>query len=383
VSGGVPPPEGVHALPGREKIAVMQVTDSLDAGGMERVAVNIANSLPLEAYVSHICTTRREGQLASAIAPHVRRLNLARRSTVDPAAVARLAAYCREERIAILHAHASSLFIAALAAAIVPRVKLIWHDHYGAHETHERPAFVYRMGATQVDGVIAVSRPLAEWSVRRLGVPISRVRYIPNFVALPGGADRAPDLPGVPGGRILCVANLRPQKDHLNLIRAMRIVAGECSSAHLILLGVADDAGHLERIRREIADMGLSERVTWLGSRDDVHAVMRACDVGVLSSASEGLPLALIEYGMARLASVATSVGQCAEVLDGGRAGVLVPPRSPEALARALTALLRSAEERQALGARLEEHVRREYSAASAMERITAFYDEVLRGSPL
>ena len=110
---------------------------------------------------------------------------------------------------------------------------------------------------------------------------------------------------------------------------------------------------------------------------------MRACDVGVLSSASEGLPLALIEYGMARLASVATSVGQCAEVLDGGRAGVLVPPRSPDALAHALTLLLRSADERQTLGARLEEHVRREYSAASAMERITALYDEVLRGRPL
>ena len=366
------------AIPGPGKIAVMQITDSLDAGGMERVAVNVANCLPHERFVSHLCTTRREGSLAGAVAPRVRRLHLARRSTIDPAAVARLVAYCRAERIALLHAHASSLFIAALASAFAPRVKLIWHDHYGAHETHERSAPVYRLGATQVDGVIAVSRALAEWSVRRLGIPESRVRYIPNFVAPPPDAVSVPDLPGATGGRILCVANLRPQKDHLNLIRAMRVVARECPSAHLILIGVADDGRHLERIRQEIGAQGLADRVTWLGPRDDAYAVMRGCDVGVLSSASEGLPLALIEYGTARLASVATSVGQCAEVLDGGRAGILVPPRSPEDLARALTALLRNAGERRSLGARLEERVRREYGAHAAIERITALYDEVL-----
>src|SRR5438876_11120160 len=90
-----------------------------------------------------------------------------------------------------------------------------------------------------------------------------------------------------------------------------------------------------------------------------VHAMMsrryKACDVGVLSSRSEGMPLALLEYGMNGLPSVATRVGQCAEMLDDGRAGLLVPPAAPEPLAKAILALLQSPEQRAELGGRFRQ----------------------------
>ncbi len=360
------------------KIAVLQVCDSLDAGGMERVAVNVANCLPLERFESHICATRREGPLERCIAPHVRRLCLWRKNTLDAGAVRRLIGYCRENDISILHAHASSLFIASVASLFAPFPKLIWHDHYGAHETKERPAWAYRLPATRIDGVIAVSRALAEWSVAALHIPAGKVRFIPNFVAPAERTGDVPDLPGTPGSRIVCVANLRPQKDHVNLLRAMKRVVRQFPAAHLLLLGAADEPGHLELIRREIGLQDLGANVTWLGSRDDVDAVVRGCDIGVLSSASEGLPLALIEYGMSGLPSVATRVGQCEDVLEGGRAGILVPPSSPDELADALLALLRSPEERRRFGREFQQRVQREYSADAAMGRIVALYDAVL-----
>jgi len=342
-------------------IGVMQVVDSLSAGGLERVAVNIANHLPPERYRSHLCTTRADGALEAVVLPGVQRLRLERTGRFDWGAVGRLKKYIQEHDIQILHAHGTAVFLASL-----PRTKLIWHDHFGRYATEERPAWLYRLATRRVAGVIAVNQPLVEWSQRRL--KIKNVWYVPNFVSEPPADLVVPELPGQPGARIVCVANLRPEKDHLTLLAALRKVP----DAHLIMVGQAGNAEYLERVQA-----ALPANATWLGARTDVPAIMRGCDIGVLSSASEGLPLALIEYGMHALPVVATRVGQCAEVLDDGRAGELVAPASPEALATALIGLLRSPERRQQLGAALQSRVRRLYSAGPVMEKVCAIYETV------
>jgi glycosyltransferase involved in cell wall biosynthesis len=123
---------------------------------------------------------------------------------------------------------------------------------------------------------------------------------------------------------------------------------------------------------------GLEGNVYLLGERQDVHAILNACDIGVLSSVSEGLPLALLEYGMAALAAVATHVGQCAEVLDEGRAGILVPSASPERLAHALLSLLKSPARSLALGKELQRRVQERYSAGAVMKQVCQIYEKVL-----
>ena len=147
-------------------------------------------------------------------------------------------------------------------------------------------------------------------------------------------------MPGKPGRRIVCVANFRPQKDHPNLLNAMAMVKDSVPDAHLLLAGEAADDDYKAGLAARIAELGLEGNVTWLGARRDVPAILAQCDVGVLSSRSEGLPLALLEYGAAGLATVATAVGESAEVLGSGASGVLVPPGCPEALANAIIRLL-------------------------------------------
>jgi glycosyltransferase involved in cell wall biosynthesis len=107
--------------------------------------------------------------------------------------------------------------------------------------------------------------------------------------------------------------------------------------------------------------------------------VLKSCEIGVLSSASEGFPLALLEYGMAGLAVVATRVGKCEEVLDNGSAGVLVPPSAPRALGGAIVSLLQSPDRRRELGDRLGKLVRENYSAARAISQVLRIYGSVLR----
>src|SRR5205807_10400350 len=131
--------------------------------------------------------------------------------------------YIREHEIRILHAHGSTLFLARLAALVPPYPAVIWHDHYGRYAFNDRPAWLYRNATRRIAGVIAVNHPLADWSRRALRIPEERVWYIPNLVELGAAAAGAPALPGKPGKRIVCLANLRPQKDHFNLLAAMSL----------------------------------------------------------------------------------------------------------------------------------------------------------------
>ncbi|HUJ10918.1 MAG TPA: glycosyltransferase [Verrucomicrobiae bacterium] len=364
------------------QIGVLQVCDSLAAGGMERVAINLANALPRDRYRSYLCATRTEGAMAEFVQPHVGQICLRRTGRFDAAAMRRLVSYVRQNDIQILHAHGTSLFLSVVAGAFEPQPLVIWHDHFGRYATEERPVWLYRLAMKRVDSVITVNQALADWARHRLRMPANRVGYIPNFVCEPSNGGKPPVLPGKKGLRIVCVANFRPQKDHLNLLAAMNSVLRVVPDAHLILLGHGTETVCFKQVESEIARNGLKGHVSVLGPRQDVHAVLKGCDLGVLSSASEGLPLALLEYGMAGLPSVATQVGQCEEVLSGGRCGVLVPPRHPQRLAGALLSLLRSAEKRREFGQKLNARVQRVYSSQRVIQQVTEFYEAALARHP-
>lgn len=361
------------------------MVDTLEAGGAERVAVNLANSLPKGEYRPFLCTTRREGPLAGLVAPQVGRLQLNRRRSADAHALWQLSKFIRENGIHILHAHGSALYFARLAALFPPYPKVIWHAHYGRLASEDQPGRLFRVASLGIGAVIAVNQSLANWAHRRLGVPAARVRYVPNLVCgappeHPGAMEDAEDLPGLAGYRIVCVGNLRPEKDHPTLIRAMQAVVRQVPRAHLLLVGAETDRAAAARTRQEIARCDLSSRVTLLGARNDVTSILRICDIGVLSSVSEGLPMALLEYGQAGLATVATDVGQCAETLDSGRTGILIPPSSPAPLAEALIRLLRSPQNRIQLGNKFRKRVETLYGPAHVMQEICQVYRFVLAG---
>jgi glycosyltransferase involved in cell wall biosynthesis len=290
-----------------------------------------------------------------------------------------LGEYIREHDIGVLHAHSTSLFTAVLAALQFSQARVIWHDHYGG-PVDRRVTFPYKLLTRRVNAVIAVNEALAAWAREKLRLPSTRVCYIPNFASLEQHGSAVNGLPGVAGKRIVCVANLREQKDHLTLIRAMASVTRRERAAHLLLVGSLFNAECVERIRKEIATWGLEQSISFLGVRQDISAVLGSCDIGVLSSYSEGLPVALLEYGAARLPAVVTRVGQCEEVLDGGKAGILVSPGDPDSLAEALLALLASHPDRNKYANRLHRRIVRHYSQNAVMARVMRLYGAVLVG---
>lgn len=366
------------------RTAVLHVTDTLEAGGAERMAVNLVNGLDRARFRPFLCTTRHDGVLAAEARPDITTLSLGRRRRRDdPLAVLRLAAFLRRHRVDLIHAHGTSLFISAAARLLVPRTRLVWHDHLGADPaTRLDRRRLYRLAAGRVDRVIAVSRVLEEWDREVLGFPADRVVTLPNFVVDRDPSRSTPALPGTDGRRVACVANLRPQKDHHTLLAAWAEVVEAVPDAHLLLVGAPVDPAVAASVAEELARPGLAGRVTLLGARSDVADVLAACDVGVLGSRSEGFPLALLEYGSAGLAVVATEVGECSAILDGGRAGRLVPPGDPGALAGALVEVLADDAARRELGAGLHRRVEERYGAAAVIGRVEGIYDDVAGGGP-
>lgn len=361
-------------------LAVLHITDTLEAGGQERVVVNLVNHLPQNRCRTMLCTTRRDGPLVEHLAPHVTRLQLQRRHRFDIQAVRSLVQFIREQDIQILHAHGPSLFIAIVAALFPPFPTVLWHVHSGRMATRARTPWPYRLAATRIKGVIAVNQALADWSCRTLHLASHKVWYVPNFIWRDTEGEKTENaiLPGRKGYRIVCLANLRPLKDHPTLLQAMALVIKKVPEAHLVFVGSTSDTAYLQVIQRLISRYQLEKHVSLLGHRDDVMGILGACDIGVLSSTSEGFPMTLLEYGMAGLPTVATQVGQCPEVLDHGRAGMLVPPGSPTHLAEALVALLRSPDRREHLGKQLNRHVHEQFNQHRILEKVCHIYEMVM-----
>src|SRR5690606_38908493 len=197
---------------------VLQLIDSLRPGGAEKMAVNIANALLPHVDRSFLCCTRQEGMLKDEIKPEVRYLFLNKKSRLDPKAILGLRKYIIENKIDIIHAHSSSFFLAGLLKLTGSNFKLIWHDHYGESENlGDREFKVLKRFSRLFWGIISVNTTLKDWAENYLNC--KNVTVIRNFIPEPDpNAKSQISLKGNKNDfKIICVANLRPQKDHMNL----------------------------------------------------------------------------------------------------------------------------------------------------------------------
>jgi glycosyltransferase involved in cell wall biosynthesis len=293
-----------------------------------------------------------------------------------------LAQRLRAQRADVFHAHlgwplGAKWALAAAVLARVPATVATVHLIPPGFELDRSSLVQLRALAAGVGRQIAVSRAIARELVTRFGWPQRKVTVIPNAVA----AERFDDADGsalrmqLAGDRplILTCARLDPQKDHATLLAA----ATELPEAVLALAGDGPERGALEQ---RAAELGVADRVRFLGFRKDIPELLAACDVFALPSLYEGNPIAVLEAMAAGRAIVTSAIPGTDEVIDDGRTGRLVPPGDAAALAGALRGLLDDPHERAQLGARARECVRREFSPAAISGQVTAVYEELLAG---
>lgn len=347
-------------------LRIVQLIDSLETGGAERMAVNYANSLQHNIAFSGLVVTRKEGSLGQLLYPQVEYAFLNKKSTFDWGAIWRLRSFCVQHSVYYIHAHSTSWFLAVCVRLLLPSVKIIWHDHYGSSEfLDRRPAKALRFGSYFFSGILSVNEKLAQWGKQKLRV--KSVLYLPNFFQLSSNANGSTLLHGQNGKRVLLLANLRPQKNQFLLLEALSLIEANDWTFHLVGKDFQDD--YSARLRQSIIEKQLDNKVFLYGAKDDVPYLISNCEIGLLTSDSEGLPVALLEYGSQAKAVVVTAVGEIPSIVSDGRNGKLVPPRDAARLASAISALMADAPARERLGNALKETVTNGYSEAAVVHK--------------
>lgn len=351
---------------------ILQLIDTLHPGGAERVALNYANSLLKYGVESHICISREKGILEEEILDGVKTHFLKKRSVLDIIALYRLIKIIKEYNINIVQAHGSSWFFAVIAKLSGLKFKLIWHDHYGNSEFLEkRDRKLLRIFSKMFDGIISVNSQLRNWAEKNLNCEkvillnnfIKPIREINNGeVKLSGGSKL----------NLICVANLRPQKDHKTLLEAFKILKEREEGITLHLFGKEFN----DEYSREIIQLIKSTpSVYWYGEKMGVSSYLALADIGILSSVSEGLPLSLLEYGNAGLGVVITDVGECKKVI--GPDGLLIKPGDASELANAIGIYLQDAKRLSDDARRFQKKIKRLYSEDYVIPEYLSFCEKV------
>ena len=291
-----------------------------------------------------------------------------------------------ERSIDIVHASQPRTAMMGFWASrsVYPRnTKVIWHDR--GTMNHALSAKLFSVSA---DFVVTNSRSERQLLVDN-GLPSHKVRAVHNFMYLPppeepicvsevrarwGLEDDAPVIG--------CVARLVSVKGHQYLLEAARTVLNEVPNARFLIVGDGPLRAELEQMAEEL---GIQHRVVFTGFlRDEIPSLYASMDLLAFPSTYEPFGNVSMEAMSFKMPVVASDTGGIPEVVLDGETGLLVPPRDPDSLAKALLTLLKDKSLSQRMGAAGYKRVRGYFTRDRAVDELEEIYASLLsdrRGS--
>ncbi len=356
---------------------VLQLIDSLEAGGAERMAINYANSLGIRLAFSALAVTRKEGSLKEQLQETISYVFLQRKRTIDFHAVSKLKRFVKENDIAIVHAHGTSYFMAVMLKIAYPKIKIVWHDHHGGRRTQKGyKNAVLKAASRFFDAVIVVNHELKAWAEHNLAV--SKITYLPNFAVQNEKEEGQTIVKGTDGKRIICLSNLRHPKNHALLLESFRDSGLQKEGWSLHLFGKDSQDEYSSHLKRFIKVNHLEDSVFIYGSCPDIGPILQQGTIGVLASVYEGFPVALLEYGMAGLAVVSTNVGYCSEIIQHEKTGLSFDPSDVKMLTSQLQRMAGDEQLRKSMSEALKTTIRQSYSEEIVMNALILQYQNIL-----
>jgi glycosyltransferase involved in cell wall biosynthesis len=356
---------------------VAHITDTLETGGAEVLLASLCRLHRQAGHSAAVHCLFRAGPIAPSLAEegfpiHVHgplpgwRLSLG------------LYRHFRNTPPDVVHCHNGTATTLAAPAARLAGVSVIVTTRHGlAAADHSRwGEFKFRLAARCCDRVVAVCETACANLAARAGPSAAKILTIRN------GAEPAPLGPEAPdpirkdGFNLIHVARLMWKKDQATLLRATALALRQISDLRLWIVGDGPDRPMLESLAGEL---GISGRVCFLGERSDVGRWLSRADLFVLSSRTEGTPLALLEAMAAGLPFVVTDAGGLPEVAQLSGAGTVAPSGDAAALAQAILDHAGRRHELPALGARARQCYQQHFAAERMADDYLRLYEECLR----
>jgi len=355
-------------------------------GGLQRVVLNLLRGLDARRFEQYLVAYRREEpelDLNGIRLLPTTPLTDARRWSQQRRFAREVARHIRVNRIDILHCHTIRhtrwlMLRSRLAGARVIRTL---HSTLGKKET--RSGLVSRLWNRLASATVACSSAVASTLEEAWGIPAASILVIPNGIDLGAFVDdqaegqRKRRELGLKGADIalLSVGRLDQLKQHDVQIRAMADVLKSAPDCRLFIAGTGDQEQPLCEL---IRTLGLDGAVRLLGHRDDIPALLNACDIFTLSTRWEGLPLAVIEAMAARRPVISTDAEGMDYIVEHERTGLLVPVGDSKAFAAAVLRLARDHELRRRFGEAARRRVEREFSLPVMLKRYAELYERVM-----
>jgi glycosyltransferase involved in cell wall biosynthesis len=275
-------------------------------------------------------------------------------------------------------------FLGGLAARLAGVPRIIWGvrtTDYSIESSSTRAVrwLCARLSRVVPDMIVCAAQASLESSAKA-GYAVEKLMVIPNGFdegALRlnvGTGEVVRQMLGISTDSLVvgCLGRYHPAKDHANFVQAAGRLAAHNQACHFLMVGRNLTIGNAE-LMGLIQATGFVDRFVLLGERSDPSACLDAMDVFVLSSNSEGFPNVLGEAMSMGVPCVSTNVGDAAVLL--GDAGEIVPARNSLALAAAVRRLLEMPlAERQSLGEKGRERIKRDFSMATAARRFADLY---------
>jgi glycosyltransferase involved in cell wall biosynthesis len=391
-------------------IRICRVIARLNGGGPAVHLLHLARALDPERFVQVTVGGRvspgevdltPDARLAGLQVATIPSLGRELHPIADAVTIARLVAFFRKWRPDIVETHTAKAGTVGRIAAILAGVRVRVHVFHG-HVFHGYfPPWKTRL-------FLEIERGLAKTSTRIVALGETQRRELLGYgigtprttISVPLGFDlkgflRIPtdgndshhdalraemgvaDLPRNHAPIIGIVGRLVPIKAHEVFLDAARAILKVMPAARFVVAGEGERRAALERL---VSASPLAGHVHFLGWRHDTAALYAGLDLTILTSDNEGMPVTVIESMASGVPVVATNVGGIPDLIRDGVNGYLVPPRNPEAVARAALAILQDPTRRASMASAARASVVPEYEVDTLVARMDRLYREIVTG---
>lgn len=345
-------------------------THVLDLASALRQEFEVAVATGEEGFLTEAC---REREIPLYVLPHLQRQVMPVR---DALALWEIRKLIRRIQPDLIHAHTFKAgFLGRLAGRMlgIPSIYTIHAWLYGTPAVSRLCSALSgpceRAAAHWCESIVAVSHAGARVLRKH------KIGSASKLVTIHNGIPDAPERARISAGHppvITMVSRFIEGKDHELLLRAF---ASAGQGSRLCLIGDGPKRASIENLAREL---GIQDRVDFMGDRSDVPSLLAASDVFVLASKSEMLPISILEAMRAGLPVIASDVGGVSEAVVHGETGLLVPSGSASALAEALTQLTGNLALRSQMGRAARQRFTEQFLSLRMDEGTRSLYWKVL-----
>jgi glycosyltransferase involved in cell wall biosynthesis len=364
---------------------VLYTVNRMDVGGSQTHLLQVLRLIDRQRFEPVLCCLTGQGALLDAARETgTTVVSGGLRGVKSPralAALGRLRAFMRDERIDVVHNYLLRANVIGTLAARAARVPVVLASKRGCHERRGWEMLGARLSNRLADCVTANSNAVREFVHSHEGCPLAKMVVIPSGIDTerftPVVAADGKTRLGLPADAVVVgsLTRMRVRKGVEEFLRAMGQVCRARPAVHVVIAG---DVELDDEVRALVAAAGLGGRLHLLGRRSDVPEVLSAFDVFVLSSHGEGMSNAILEAMAMAKPVVATGVGGTVEVVEVGVTGHLVPARDADALAAAIVRLVDHPDMGRLMGARGRRVVIDRFSAPAMVRQMEALYTQLL-----